>query len=134
MQADMLAGLPWLGFPICGFVTSRTVDTIRQKNVISTTKLRKIADGFAKVVPMLQLVCMVCLPDGQVAALSVLEVLCIVLMSLEGSSWVANIVDITSQYAGFVSSVAQVLSLPGSILLPLLVQFMTPHVSTLYPG
>ena len=75
------------------------------------------------------LVAMVYLPEGSETLLTFLYLLTILLISLEGSTWLANVVDVSHQYAGVVSSVAQTLSLPGTFVLPLLVAAITPRVS-----
>ena len=43
--------------------------------------------------------------------------------------WTFCVVDVSHQYTGVVSSVAQALSQPGTFVLPLLVAVITPRVS-----
>ena len=76
------------------------------------------------------LVGVVFLPEGYEASLVVMQVLCVALVSMFGSSWVANMVDLSAEYAGFVSSVSQVIALPCSFVLPLVVEALTPNVSS----
>ncbi|KAK7487861.1 hypothetical protein BaRGS_00020908, partial [Batillaria attramentaria] len=128
--ADYLCGLPWLAVPPSSYGASKLVDYIRAKQILSTTRLRKIADFFAKVVPGALLVGIVLLPDDHPttnALLIVCYVGALVTIGVEGSSWLPNILDLSANYASFISAFSQVLSLIGSFVLPLVVGAMTPH-------
>ncbi|XP_014486197.1 PREDICTED: sialin isoform X2 [Dinoponera quadriceps] len=115
------AGAPWAGRMIFGFVFSWIGDTVKRKNIISITLLRKIATIFSHFLPGVFLILV-----GYVGCDIVLANVCLVFaLGFNGAAIIANLSnnqDLAPNFAGFLYGIMNTIGSSSGIIIPPMVE------------
>lgn len=120
----VLSAVPFLTMWLFSMILSKTLDTLRAKNIITTTTARKIATLIASVVPM---ICFIAL-----SYIGCMRTLAIVLMTLAVTSvggmfsgFLSNHIDIAPNFAGTLMAITNSCATIPGIIVPIFVGKLT---------
>ncbi|XP_060521255.1 sialin isoform X2 [Cylas formicarius] len=128
-QNAVLTALPFLCMWIFSMVLSKTLDTLRTKDVISTTTARKTATACASIVPMVCFLLICYAGDNTTVAVVLMTV---AVMSVGGMfcGFLSNHIDIAPNYAGTLVAVTNTVATIPGITVPIFVGELIKHDSS----
>ncbi|XP_069956909.1 putative inorganic phosphate cotransporter, partial [Cherax quadricarinatus] len=125
----VLSGLPYLGMWIFSLVVSVTGDTLRQKGILSTQTLRKVANTIGHLGPAVCLVCLSFVECDRSATIA----LFVIALTLQGgiyTGYVVNHMDIAPNFAGTLYGITNTAATVPAILAPMAVGVLTNNQQT----
>lgn len=120
----VLTAVPFLCMWIFSMILSKTLDTLRGKNLISTTTARKTATLIASVTP---LICFIILCYIGCQRAWAVVIMTIAVMSIGGMfcGFLSNHIDIASNYAGTLMAITNTVATIPGIIVPVVVGRLT---------
>nr|CAH7740044.1 unnamed protein product [Callosobruchus chinensis] len=120
----VLTALPFLCMWLFSMVFSKTLDTLREKKIISTTAARKIATGCASVVPMICFIILCYIGCRRTLAVVIMTV---AVMSIGGMfcGFLSNHIDIAPNFAGTLMALTNTVATIPGIIVPVFVGKLT---------
>lgn len=120
----ILTAAPFLCMWIFSLILSKTLDTLRGKNIITTTIARKIGTLTASIVPMICFICLCYI--GCMRTLAVV-LMTIAIMSVGGMfcGFLGNHIDIAPNYAGTLMAITNTAATLPGIIVPVFVGKLT---------
>lgn len=120
----VLSSIPFFTMWVFSMILSKTLDTLRSKNMITTTTARKIATLIASVIP---LICFIIL-----CYIGCKRTLAIVLMTIAVTSiggmfcgYLSNHIDIAPNFAGTLMAITNSMATIPGIIVPIFVGKLT---------
>ncbi|XP_043489872.1 sialin-like [Polistes fuscatus] len=115
------AGLPWAGRMLFGFFFCWAGDTIKKKEIISITNLRKIATVFSHLLPGIFLI----LVGYAECSLFLANIFLFLALGFNGAASIANLSnnqDISPNFAGFLYGIMNTVGSTAGMIIPVLVE------------
>lgn len=119
-----LAATPFFTMWLFSLVLSKILDTLREKNKLSTTMARKIATLFATVIPFICLLGLCFIGCRRILAV-VLMTLAITTCGGFFCGYLSNHIDIAPNHAGMLMAITNSFATIPGILVPLFVGYLT---------
>ncbi|XP_032691382.1 sialin-like isoform X2 [Odontomachus brunneus] len=118
-KGGVAAGAPWAGRMLFGFFFSWISDTVKKRNLMSTTILRKVATIFSHLLPGIFLILV-----GYVGCDIVLANVCLIFaLAFNGAAIISNLSnnqDLAPNFAGFLYGIMNMIgSISGMIIPPM---------------
>ncbi|XP_057659463.1 sialin [Diorhabda carinulata] len=122
----VLTAVPFLCMWVFSMILSKTLDSLRGKNIISTTVARKVATGFASIVPMICFIILSYLKCQRVVAVVLMT---IAVMSIGGMfcGFLSNHIDIAPNFAGTLMAITNTVATVPGIIVPVFVGKLTEN-------
>ncbi|CAG9812687.1 unnamed protein product [Phaedon cochleariae] len=120
----VLTALPFLCMWIFSIVLSKVLDTLREKQLISTTIARKTATGCASIVPM---ICFIVLSYIGCQKTLAIVLMTVAVMSIGGMycGFLSNHIDIAPNFAGTLMALTNTVATIPGIIVPVFVGKLT---------
>ncbi|CAL1531030.1 unnamed protein product [Lymnaea stagnalis] len=129
LEINIISGLPFLGIIPTIYLSGYLSDRVVTRGVVSNTTVRKVNDGFCKLIPAGILIAMGFLPEGSVGGAFGLNFVGAMALGFAYVSWMANPVDLAPAYTGFIVGVCEVGAVWVGIVVPIVVETITDDKS-----
>ncbi|XP_056641838.1 sialin [Diorhabda sublineata] len=122
----VLTAVPFLCMWVFSMILSKTLDSLRGKNIINTTVARKVATGFASIVPM---ICFIILSYLKCQRIVAVVLMTIAVMSIGGMfcGFLSNHIDIAPNFAGTLMAITNTVATVPGIIVPVFVGKLTEN-------
>ncbi|KAI4502286.1 hypothetical protein M0802_002968 [Mischocyttarus mexicanus] len=120
-KGGFAAGLPWAGRMLFGFFFCWAGDTIKEKEILSITNLRKLATVFSHLIPGVFLI----LVGYAECSLLLANVFLFLALGFNGAASIANLSnnqDISPNFAGFLYGIMNTVGSTAGMIIPVLVE------------
>ncbi|KAJ8943525.1 hypothetical protein NQ318_023035 [Aromia moschata] len=120
----VLTAVPFLCMWLFSMVFSKTLDTLREKKIISTTVARKIATGCASIIPMICFI-ILCYINCQRTLAVVIMTIAIMFIGGMFCGFLSNHIDIAPNFAGTLVAITNTVATIPGIIVPVFVGKLT---------
>ncbi|XP_076461486.1 vesicular glutamate transporter 1-like [Babylonia areolata] len=127
--ADFVCGIPFILTVPWTILFGRSLDVLRQRDLISTSGARRLAQGIGNLGPAIcyLLLTLMPSPSSHVGGAVVVYLLSLMAMSCVTSGWIANMSDLAPKFVGAVCTMSQSLALWTAFVVPVFVDNLTVH-------
>ncbi|XP_076461487.1 putative transporter slc-17.2 [Babylonia areolata] len=127
--ADFVCGIPFILTVPWTILFGRSLDVLRQRDLISTGGARRLAQGIANLGPAIcyLLLTLMPSPSSHVGGVVVVYLLSLMALSCVTSGWMANMSDLAPKFVGAVCTMSQSLALWTAFVVPVFVDNLTVH-------
>ncbi|KAJ8927580.1 hypothetical protein NQ314_019945 [Rhamnusium bicolor] len=120
----VLTAVPFLCMWLFSMVFSKTLDTLREKKIISTTVARKLATGCASIIPMICFI-ILCYIGCQRTLAVVLMTIAVMCIGGMFCGFLSNHIDIAPNFAGTLMALTNTVATIPGIVVPVFVGKLT---------
>ncbi|KAK7489523.1 hypothetical protein BaRGS_00019157 [Batillaria attramentaria] len=126
-QTELVCGLPYIAVIPLSAMYGRFSDWLREKEVMSTLNVRRMAQFFATILPAACCILLVVLPLEQAAVVVLVYSVNVASSTAASSGYFANLEDLAPGNSGAIMAASQTLALWTSFVGPIVVDNITVH-------